>query len=1158
MEFTHLHVHTEYSLLDGSNKIKDLIARVRQLGMDSVAITDHGVMYGVIDFYKEAEKAGIHPVIGCEVYVAPGSRFDKSGSAGDSRYYHLILLAENNTGYHNLCKIVSRGFTEGFYYKPRVDKELLREYHEGIIALSACLAGEIPEALRTGRYETALAAAREMMDIFGEDHFYLELQDHGIPEQKTVNQGLLRLSQDTGLELVATNDVHYTLAEDAQPHDALLCIQTGKKLEDTDRLRYEGGQYYVKSPEEMAALFPYAKQALENTHKIAMRCNVEIRFGEYKLPHFEVPEGYDSWTYLRKLVSDGFAERYPEGGKDLTDRMEYELETIRSMGFVDYFLIVWDFVHYARTHGIMVGPGRGSAAGSIVAYCLDITQLDPIKYDLLFERFLNPNRITMPDIDIDFADDRRQDVIDYVVEKYGSERVTQIITFGTLKARGVVRDVGRVMNLPYARCDMIAKMIPSDPKITIDGALQANPELKKLYDTDGQIHDLIDISRSLEGLPRHASVHASGVVISPRGVEEYVPLAKGADDVVTTQYTMTTLEELGLLKMDFLGLRTETVINNTFELINQNLPEAEKIGVENIDYTDKKVYDFIGTGQTDGVFQLDKSGMQDFMKKLKPDNLEELIAGISLYRPGPMAFIPKFIAGKRDPAGVTYDTPELESILKATNGCIIYQEQVMQIVMKLAGYNLGRSDLVRRAMAKKKPEVMEKERHYFVYGNEELGVPGCLKNGIKEDIANRIFDEMTDFAAYAYNKSHAAAYAVITYQTAWLKYHYPHEYMAALMTSFIDSSAKVSEYIMSTRTMGIPMLPPDINESLAGFSVSGGAIRHGLMAIKGIGEPVAASIIRERKEHGPFLSLRDYIDRMFGRELNKRTIESFIKAGAFDCFGATRKQHMLVYSQILAQVTGERKKSFSGQMTLFDFMDEEEKKSFEIKYPNVGEFDQQELLEYEKEALGVYVSGHPLDADRDLIQASITATSADFIPDEEGEISLADQSEVIIGGLVMGKTVKSTKTQKLMAFVEIEDMRGTVEVILFPRDYEKYQNILQTDAKIFVQGRVSVSGEDQAAKLICSRITPFSEVPSEVWLQFPDKESYRRQETELIRLLSRYPGKNRVIVFCKAEKAIRRMPLSCSVAGGEEVLAALTSTLGEENVKIRQTGLKTR
>ena len=804
MDFTHLHVHTEYSLLDGSNKIKELIARVKELGMDSVAITDHGVMYGVIDFYKEAQKQGIHPVIGCEVYVAPGSRFDKSGNMSSNRYHHLVLLAENDTGYHNLMKIVSKGFTEGFYYKPRVDKELLKEYHEGIIALSACLAGEIPDALRKGLYQTALNAAQEMSEIFGEDHFYLELQDHGIPDQKTVNQGLLRLAKDTGLELA-----------------------------DTDRMRYEGGQYYVKSPEEMASLFPYAREAIENTHKIAMRCHVDIEFGHYKLPEFPVPEGYDSWEYLQKLVWDGFYERYPQADEKLKERVSYELNTIKTMGFVDYFLIVWDFIHYAKEHDIMVGPGRGSAAGSIVSYCLDITTLDPIRYNLLFERFLNPNRVTMPDIDVDFCFERRQEVIDYVVRKYGKERVVQIVTFGTMAARGVIRDVGRVLDLPYAICDSVAKMIPNELGITIDKALKMNPELKKLYDGDDSIRNLIDMARRLEGLPRHTSMHAAGVVISPKAVDEFVPLSRGADDVITTQYTMTTLEELGLLKMDFLGLRTLTVIQNAVKLINAD--GRHHVDMHEIDYNDKAVFDMIGTGKTDGIFQLESSGMKSFMKELKPHNLEDIIAGISLYRPGPMDFIPRYIKGKNEPASITYECPQLEEILEPTYGCIVYQEQVMQIVMKLAGYDLGRSDLVRRAMSKKKADVMAKERQYFVYGNDELGVPGCIANGIDEATANRIFDEMTDFAKYAFNKSHAAAYTIVSYQTAWLKYYYPVEFMAALMTSVIDNSVKVAEYIMTCRQMGIKILPPDINHGVSSFSVDNGRILYGLSAVKSIG-----------------------------------------------------------------------------------------------------------------------------------------------------------------------------------------------------------------------------------------------------------------------------------------------------------------------------------
>ncbi len=1154
MNFTHLHVHTEYSLLDGSNKIKELIARTKELGMDSVAITDHGVMYGVIDFYKEAKKAGIHPVIGCEIYVAPGSRFEKSGNMSSNRYHHLVLLAENDQGYHNLMKIVSKGFTEGFYYKPRVDKEVLREYHEGIIALSACLAGEIPEALRRGLYQTAMQKALEMEEIFGKDHFYLELQDHGIPEQKTVNQGLLRLSRDTGIELVATNDIHYTLAEDAKAHDVLLCIQTGKKVSDTDRMRYEGGQYYVKSPEEMAALFPYAREAIENTHKIAMRCQVEIEFGKYKLPHFPVPEGYDSWQYLQKLVWEGFAERYPNGEAKLKERVSYELNTIRTMGFVDYFLIVWDFIHYAKSHDISVGPGRGSAAGSIVSYCLDITTLDPIRYNLLFERFLNPNRVTMPDIDVDFCFERRQEVIDYVVRKYGKERVVQIVTFGTMAARGVIRDVGRALDLPYAVCDSVAKMIPNELGITIDKALQNNPELKKLYDNDESIHGLIDMSRRLEGLPRHTSMHAAGVVISPEAVDEFVPLSRGAEDAITTQYTMTTLEELGLLKMDFLGLRTLTVVQNAVALVNQNAKTP--IDIKTINYDDKEVYDMIGTGRTEGVFQLESSGMKSFMKELKPHNMEDVIAGISLYRPGPMDFIPRYIKGKNDIASITYDCPQLEEILEPTYGCIVYQEQVMQIVMKLAGYDLGRSDLVRRAMSKKKADVMAREREYFVYGNKELNVPGCIANGIDEATANKIFDEMTDFAKYAFNKSHAAAYALVAYQTAWLKYYYPVEFMAALMTSVIDNSVKVAEYIMTCRQMGIKIMPPDINEGYSGFSVHDGVIRYGLSAVKSIGRPVVAAIVKERELAGPYTSLKNFIERLSGKEINKRTIENFIKAGAFDSLGATRRQQMMVYVQIMDQVTQEKKKNFSGQMTLFDFMDDTDKKAFEIQYPDVGEYDKATMLAFEKEVLGVYISGHPLDDDEVVWRKNVTAVTSDFYVDEEtGQTKVQDQSVVTIGGMIAGKTVKSTKTHKMMAFLQIEDLMGTVEVIVFPNDYEKHQTLLKEEAKIYVRGRVSAS-EEQQAKLIAERIIPFDQVQKEVWLQYKNKDEFSEKQGDLYKMIAGFSGHDRVIIYCKAEKAIKKLPLSCNITADRQTLAVLEEKLGAENVKVRQTVLK--
>ena len=848
MNFTHLHVHTEYSLLDGSNKIKEYVARVKKLGMDSAAITDHGVMYGVIDFYKEAKAQGIKPILGCEVYVAPGSRFDKEAGNNEDRYYHLVLLAENNEGYQNLMKIVSIGFIDGFYYKPRVDIETLETYHEGIIALSACLAGEIPRYIMRGMYEEACKSALRYQNIFGKNNFFLELQDHGMPEQKQVNQSLLRMSREMGIELVATNDVHYTYAEDVKPHDILLCLQTGKRLSDEDRMRYEGGQYFVKSPEEMATLFPYAPEALENTYKIAQRCNVEIEFGVTKLPKYDVPEGYTSWEYLNKLCWDGFAERYPDDTGKLRDQLTYELSIIQKMGYVDYFLIVWDFIKYSRDHGIAVGPGRGSAAGSLVSYTLGITNIDPAKYQLLFERFLNPERVSMPDIDVDFCFERRQEVIDYVVRKYGKDRVAQIVTFGTLAARGVLRDVGRVMDMPYAFVDSIAKMVPQELNITLDRALKTNPEFKTLYDTNEQVKELVDMSMRLEGLPRHTSMHAAGVVISQKAVDEYVPLSRAQDGSLTTQFTMTTLEELGLLKMDFLGLRTLTVIQNAVRMVEQG--HGCKIDVDHIDYNDKAVLDSLGTGKTDGVFQLESTGMKNFMKELKPQSLEDIIAGISLYRPGPMDFIPQYIRGKNHPETITYDCPQLESILEPTYGCIVYQEQVMQIVQKLAGYTLGRADLVRRAMSKKKAAVMQQERQNFVYGNEAEGVPGCISRGIPENVANKIYDDMIDFAKYAFNKSHAAAYAVVAYQTAWLKYYYPVEFMAALMTSVIDNSTKVSEYILTCRQMSIGILAPDVNESESAFSVSGGAIRYGLNAIKSVGRPVIESIIAGTESRG--------------------------------------------------------------------------------------------------------------------------------------------------------------------------------------------------------------------------------------------------------------------------------------------------------------------
>ena len=1148
MSFAHLHVHTEYSLLDGSNKIKEYVSRVKELGMNSAAITDHGVMYGVIDFYREARKQGIKPILGCEIYVASNSRFDRETAGGESRYHHLVLLAENNTGYANLMKIVSRGFTEGYYYKPRVDKDLLRQYHEGIIALSACLAGEVQRYLSRGLTEEAKKVALEYQDIFGKGNFFLEMQDHGIPEQQLVNQRQIQLSKETGIELVVTNDIHYTYAEDAKPHDILLCIQTGKKLDDENRMRYEGGQYYVKSPQEMEALFPYAKQALENTQKIADRCEVEIEFGVTKLPKYDVPDGMTSWEYLNKLCWEGLEKHYGAPSRELKERLRYELDTIRSMGYVDYFLIVWDFIKYAKDHGIAVGPGRGSAAGSIVSYCLEITNIDPIRYQLLFERFLNPERVTMPDIDVDFCFERRQEVIDYVVRKYGKDRVVQIVTFGTLAARGVIRDVGRVMDLPYAFVDSIAKMIPQELNITIDKALQMNSELRKTYENDPQVKLLIDMCKRLEGLPRHSSMHAAGVVIGQREIDDFVPLSRASDGSITTQFTMTTLEELGLLKMDFLGLRTLTVIQNAVQLAKSKNPELD---MDQIDYNDKLVLSYIGTGKTDGIFQLESGGMKGFMKELKPNSLEDIIAGISLYRPGPMDFIPQYIRGKNDAGSITYDCPQLEPILAPTYGCIVYQEQVMQIVRDLAGYTLGRSDLLRRAMSKKKGDVMQKERQIFVYGDEENGVPGCIKNGIDEKTANKIYDEMIDFAKYAFNKSHAAAYAVVSYQTAYLKYYYPVEYMAALMTSVIENPSKVAEYIYACRQMNIQILSPDINRGIGNFSVDGNNIRYGLTAIKSIGRPVIASIIEDRDEFGPFKNLEDFISRMSVKDgLNKRAIEHLIKSGALDCLGGTRKQFMSIYVQIVDHVNQEKKYAMTGQMTLFDMVGEEEKEQFEIKLPDVGEYSKENLLAFEKEVLGVYLSGHPLQEYEDKWRKSISATTLDFQPDEEtGRAKVHDGTREIVGGMITAKTIKHTKTNQMMAFLSLEDLVGTVEVIVFPRDYEKNREYLEIDKKIFVKGRVSEE-EERPSKLICETIIPFEQTKKELWVQFSDKEDFLRNEHILYGYLADSEGDDEVVIYCQKERAIKRLPRNRNIRIGQEVLSRLMNHYGEKRVKV--------
>ena len=1154
MRFTHLHVHTEYSLLDGSNKIKEYVSRVRELGMDSAAITDHGVMYGAIEFYKECLDQGIRPILGCEVYVAPGSRFDREQGANDDRYYHLVLLAENNTGYDNLKKIVSRGFTEGYYYKPRIDLELLREYHEGIIASSACLAGEVSRNLARGGYEEAKAAALRYAEIFGRDNFFLELQDTGVPEQKAVNAQLLRMSEETGLDLICTNDCHYTYAEDADPHDILLCIQTGKKLSDENRMRYEGGQYYVKSPEEMAALFPYAPQALENTQKIAERCNVSIRFHELKLPKFDVPDGYTSASYLQELCRTGLERRYHPVTEELRERLDYELDVIRSMGFVDYFLIVWDYVRFAKEHGIIVGPGRGSAAGSLVSYCLDITTLDPMKYSLLFERFLNPERVSMPDIDVDFCFERRQEVIDYVVRKYGPDRVVQIVTFGTLAARGVIRDVGRVMDLPYSRCDAIAKMIPNELNITIDKALAMNQDLKKLCDEDEEVRRLIEMSRRLEGLPRHTSMHAAGVVISSRPVDEFVPLSRAADGTITTQYTMTTLEELGLLKMDFLGLRTLTVIQNARMLAGQE--SGAPIDLDAIDYNDPAVMAMIGAGKCEGVFQLESAGMKSFMKELKPQSLEDIIAGVALYRPGPMDFIPQYIRGKSRPDLVQYECPQLKPILEPTYGCIVYQEQVMQIVRDLAGYTYGGSDVLRRAMSKKKAKVMEEERQNFVYGNPEKGIPGCISRGISEQTANHIYDEMLDFAKYAFNKSHAAAYAIVSFQTAWLKYYHPVAFMAALMTSCIDNPGKVAEYILHCRQLGIGILPPDINRSRGTFSVEDGKIRYALTAVKGIGRPVMQAIEEERERNGPFQSLQDFCRRLDTREVNKRTLESFIKAGAFDSLGGTRRQFLQVYTLVMDQTALERKSSLTGQMNLFDFMGEDDRKAMEIRLPDVGEFSAEEKLAFEKEVTGIYISGHPLQDYENRWRKSVTNVSTDFQPDgETGMPRVPDQARAVIGGIITEKTIKYTKNSQTMAFVTLEDLVGTTEVIVFPKNYERYASLLEEDAKVFAEGRVSAE-EDKPAKLILDRLYPFSDASAELWLQFADRASYESRAEQVQSLLPAEGGNDRIVIYLRAEKAMKKLSRGVNLMQDRSLPGRMETLLGMDNVRVVEKGIE--
>lgn len=1194
MEFTHLHVHTGYSLLDGAAKIKELVHRAKELGYDSLAITDHGVMYGVIEFYEACIAEGIKPILGCEVYVSPGSRFDREVGKGDERYYHLVLLAETDQGYHNLSKIVTRGFTEGFYYKPRVDMEVLEKYHEGIIALSACLAGEVATHLRKNDYDGARDAAIKYRNIFGEDNYFLEMQDHGIPDQATVNAGVMRLSKELGIPMVVTNDSHYIYAEDWEAHDVLLCIQTNRKVQDENRMRYDGGQYYLKSKEEMAELFPYATDALENTHKIAERCNVKIVFGEQKVPKFDVPDGYTADEYLEKLVYDGMQKKYGikyedtedlkegEKGYDVRQRIDYELSVIKSMGFVDYFLIVWDFIHFAKTNGIAVGPGRGSAVGSVVAYCLDITTIEPLQYDLLFERFLNPERVSMPDIDIDFCYIRRQEVIDYCVKKYGEECVTQIIAYQTMGARNVIRDVGRAMDIPYAQCDALAKAIPVEKDMTIDIALKTSKDFQDMYNGSDEIRKLVNIAKKLEGLPRNAGMHAAGVVIGREAIEEYAPLSVGAEGTVVTQFEKNTVEHLGMLKMDFLGLRTATVIQDTVKLIKETT--GRNLDIDNIDYDDPNILGLMGQGKTEGMFQLESPGMKNFMMKLKPQSLDDVIAGVALFRPGPMQFIDDYIRGKENRELVRYDTPELEEILEPTYGCIIYQEQVMQIVMKLAGYTLGRSDIVRRAMAKKKPEEMEKERKNFVYGNNELNVPGCVANGISEDVANKIFDEMMKFAEYAFNKSHSVAYAVLAAQTAYLKYYYPVEFMAALMSSVLDNNGKVAKYINVCKQMSVEILPPDINEGFAKFSISDGRIRYGLSGIKSVGAAVVDRVVEERQKNGKFKDLRDFLTRMPSKDTNKKTVEALILSGAFDGMGANRKQMIMALPAISEETARERKSRESGQMSLFDIMGDDFAASTRVPYPNVEEYPDTEKLSLEKSVLGVYISGHPLGKYVELLQKNCTAQSIDFAVDveddaeldesgtDDGDRKLQDGALYIVGGIITDVSVKLTRKNQNMAYVTLEDLVGQIEIVVFPRDFEKHRDQLKVDNRVFVRGRADVG--EKESKLILSDLMAFENVANgvvsfgsqknwdarktlshsnkQLWVLFDDMDDYVKNESEFISLLEEHKGNCPVYVQLKATRQAKNMGRGFCVDENSGILYSLQMEYGKDRVLLRE------
>ena len=1166
MGFVHLHVHTEFSLLDGASRIKDLVASAKEMGMNSLAITDHGNMYGVIDFYKECKKQGIKPILGCEVYTARTTRFSKD-PAKDKSQGHLVLLAENDVGYKNLMKIVSKSYLEGFYYKPRVDKELLREYSEGIIALSACLAGDLLQNLLQKNYEGAKREALEMIDIFGKENYFIELQDHGLEEQVETNPLLIKLSKELDLKLVATNDVHYTAKEDAEVHDVLLCVQTATNVDEEGRMKFPSDDFYLKSEDEMRKLFITVPEACDNTQDLADRCNVEIEFGKFHLPNFESPDGMTNQEYLRKLCEDGLQTRYFENDKldieeknSIIDRLNYELSVIEQMGYVEYFLVVWDFINYAKVNGIMVGPGRGSAAGSIVAYALKITDIDPLKYSLIFERFLNPERISMPDIDIDFCYERRQEVIDYVVQKYGKDKVAQIITFGTMKAKAGIRDVARALNVSYAEADWLAKAVPNVLGITIEKALHMNPELKAKYEVDSNAHKILDFAKALEGISRHASTHAAGVVISKEKIDEYVPLCMG-EKGVSTQFTMTTVEELGLLKVDFLGLKNLTIIRKAIDLVEKN--HGNKIIFENMELDDKSVFKLIADGNTQGIFQLESLGMTQFMKNLKPDCMEDIIAGISLYRPGPMDSIPKYIENKKNPNEIEYLHESLEPILSVTYGCLVYQEQVMQIVRELAGYSYGRSDLVRRAMGKKKMDVMLKEKENFIYGLEEEGVDGCVKRGIPEKIAEEIFNDMVSFAEYAFNKSHAAAYAVIGYQTAYLKTHYPVEFMAALMTSAIGTPENVAEYIKNAKDMGIEVLPPDVNESEHEFTVKDGKIRFGLRGIKGVGGNAISSIVNSREKNGAPQNISEFISGLDTHNVNKKVLENLIKAGATDSLNKNRAQSIAVYEQLLESAQYVTRKSTSGQISLFQTNKEEMKElSTTVNMPDIAPFSDEILGKMEKEMTGIYITAHPLDKYKDDIEKIVTLTAYDMaiaISDEEEESGVERQNEipyndgdkVRVAGIITNVKTLITKSNNMMAFLALEDLTGTMEVIVFYRTYEKYHQMLKEDSIIAIEGTVSLK-EEEAPKIIANQIGDFGEtvekmaaVKKLVKLRISDNS----QVEEVKKILKKYSGDCEVRIYMPDGK-VAKTTKEFNVKPEVDFVEEMTLCLGKDNVKV--------